>query len=1410
MRNFALPLFVAAVVTVMPYGAKGWTADQVDFPGDWNGWSLTTPTTKYTGPDGFAEWFRMVAAPASNVNPFNFKMVTGNDWNQDYGGNLAFAKNTWDIMYYQPLSDTASQLSGGAQAGKKYIFTTKDPGLANTFISIQEISADPVDITSVSGPTGAGYLSGSTVSIRVKLSAQPSPEEKVYVRFTKDNFTTYGIASSTLAVETNITESQIGFTTTLTWVATAQITNLANNANYVWYVLTSTASKTHLEAAGGVGVDALTLKWDNNVTQNYHFSTYGFSAVGNATNWYHDVSGGTNRIVLQFGNNQGMAEVVAYADDMVRVRWHWDGLYSKDDVGIDRAPADFGATPVSISTAPDKIIMTLPKIIVDIHTNSPFRVDVKDSAGNYLLRGYRIEYEPAYDPVIDTTYDNLRYTHTLPVGYKVKAIMHSPADEGYFGLGSEARSLNRRGRAIQMWNSDTFSWQEDWSPMYNSFPFFYGVRPGGLAYGLFFNNPARPVFRFGTQNIDGNVNQHYSFEAADGQIDYFVIGGGNQHRMPDILTRYSQLTGLPTFLPKWSLGYQQCRWSYHRQSWIEYLAQEFVNQDFPLDVLYLDLDYFDQGNPSDIDYSGGSQLHQLVFNPGGDGGGAYWPNVPGMINYSLARGVRIIPIIEPWINNTDFKWVQAAGANHFLKLIIDQFNAYQAVTPIFFGNVSWIDFTSTPARDWWKGKLLDFLNAYPFEGIWNDLNEPADAEALPRNALYWLDGRFGNDNYDSRRWHVNVKNTYCVYECSLTFEALEQKHPNRRPLVISRAGWPGIQKYALSWSGDNRAEWDASRYNIRLGNSVMISGQVNFGHDLGGFTEASTPELLTRWTQWGAINPLMRNHSMKVFNEREPFRYDSDHFNWMRDITRFRYKLMPYLYTMQWSSTQDGIPMNAPTVFFFQNDPQTFYDNETEIMLGSNVLVAPIYLQGAVNRTAYLPNAGEWYYWPNGTRYNGGQFVNVPAPMGTLPMFVRRGAIIPMGPHMNNVYQFQPNYLELRCWPATNKTDFLLYEDDGLTMAYTNGVFAKTLFASEKKSDRWVFDIGATVGSYDAYTNGTRSFHIRAHDLPLVESVTANGTSLARYGDKTVLLDSASTGWAFDTADNTLYVKVPETGATNRIEAVFKSGWTPITPSSFASSYNTMAVSANFNGWNTAARNMRLVGNHVWAGVFSVTNYNNARFKFAANDTWNTRWGDSSQSNQNVPISETGSAGGDGSSDIRVAGTMNGLYSFRFNEITLEYSVRLAGSTDSDGDGMNDGWEVAQGLNPLEAQDAALDLNFDGLTNLESYQLGGDPLKIDTDGDSFTDLQEAIAGTTLTNPASVFVWKNIAGGPNLLLQWPGLTGRTYNVYYRPGASGSLLPLPGATNLAGVAGTMTATDSAPADGVRFYRLEVKRP
>ena len=248
------------ILMLLACSARAWNADEIDFEGDVQGWDLAAGvSTKYTGPDGSPEWFRFVTDSAAASGTYNFKMVAGNNWtlDQDYGGNTTFPKNATGTVQFRPADDTAAQLSGGSVAGKRYVFTAKNPGLSDTVISVMEITNPPVGIASVSGPTGA-IATGTDLTFTVNLSAAPSPEEKVYIRATTDAFATSTIYPTTLA----------GSTATLT-------INDVSPGSVTWYAFTSTAAPATLAAANGFAIDALSLAWNNNSGANYSYTVSG-------------------------------------------------------------------------------------------------------------------------------------------------------------------------------------------------------------------------------------------------------------------------------------------------------------------------------------------------------------------------------------------------------------------------------------------------------------------------------------------------------------------------------------------------------------------------------------------------------------------------------------------------------------------------------------------------------------------------------------------------------------------------------------------------------------------------------------------------------------------------------------------------------------------------------------------------------------------------------------------------------------------------------------------------------------------------------------------------------------------------------------------------------------------------------
>ncbi len=1064
----------------------------------------------------------------------------------------------------------------------------------------------------------------------------------------------------------------------------------------------------------------------------------------------------------------GIAEVIPYAPDVVRVRFYFLGttnFFEREEVSIAKPLAQWPSFAATFSAAsPTNFLIQTDQLNVEVVFSNRFQVHFKDSLGRDLLRDRQLEWDSAYFMANDTSAfaqiswpEGSAGVSNRPSGFKVRSVKEMPGNAAFFGLGDEAGALNRRGRVFQFWTQDTFAFSELRNPKYTALPFWYGVLPattnrGAYSYGIFFNNPARPV-------VDLSLtNGTYSFEAGDDQIDYFFFAGGSDNTMPAVIDRFSELTGRPMFLPKWGYGYHQSRHSYLTAAEVTNVITTFRALDIPVDAVYLDIGH--QNN--------GGQPHQLTFN-------SAYSNPPALVGYAASNGVQLVPIVEPLLTTNDPLYAVAASNLYFIK----DNGLANYLGSNYLGFVSWLDWSIQGTRDWWTGLLTNYLASNGFHGIWNDLTEPNENE-MPLNTLWYLDGRYGDfTTNDTRKWTAVNRNTYSLLQAQVTYGALKKQNPALRPFALSRSAWPGIQAYALGWSGDNASTYDHMRYDQRVVLSTMISGQAQSGSDIGGFVGNVNSSLLTRWLEAGVLAPFYRNHSNFNTADQEPWVFGNSATLFNRHWIQFRYRMMPFLYSLAYGASTNGLPMNVPTAFFFMSDTNTWRLNDTEFLVGSHLLAAPVLDENVNTRSLYLPAGATWFHWDTDQIYSGGQTVVVPASLSQLPLFARSGAIIPMGPAMKFVYEYVPGWLDIHVWPgATNR--FVMFEDDGRTTNYLAGIFARTPFSLSGSADALNFTVHARTGSFDP---GSRDLYIVAHAMSNVISVTANGVPLARRANRAELTNSAGEGWAYDTATRLTTVKIADSGAERVLEMSANSD--APAPVSFPSVYTSMAVAGTFNLWNEAAQNMRLVSSSQWACVLALEATPKLEFKFVANNSWSAaNWGLSTQPQFSVPLAGVGVSN---APNIVISNLSAGVYTLHFNDSTRAFRIDHASAMDSDGDGMDDAWELYYGLNPLLASDALLDLDGDGVVNRSEY----------------------VAGTRPVDVLDYFAITAHAASPTngVLVSWSAVSGRYYQVFYATNLVSvpAFFALPSFSNLTGN-GPVTIADTNGAPH-RAYRVGV---
>ncbi|MGY4591961.1 alpha-glucosidase [Thermostichus sp. MS-CIW-40] len=617
----------------------------------------------------------------------------------------------------------------------------------------------------------------------------------------------------------------------------------------------------------------------------------------------------------------------------------------------------------------------------------------------------------------------------------IRLVKHLHPAEHIYGLGERAGLLNKRGRRYSHWTRDCWNYDAHSDNLYQAIPFALFLRPN-LCYGLFLHCTHWSQFDLG--QIDP---EQWAIEVRAPELDYYLIYGPTPAL---VLETYTQLTGRPPLPPLWALGYQQCRWSYASAAQVQTVAQQFRQRQIPCDVIYLDIDYM-------------RGYRVFTWDP------RRFPEPARLMAQLHEAGFRVVAIVDPGVKfepEADYAVFDEGLAQDFFIRRADGHLFHGYVWP---GKVLFPDFLRPGVRQWW-GSWQRVLTQAGVDGIWNDMNEPAlnDRPFGDGGQIVDIPLDAPQGPPDEPTTHAEVHNLYGLLMTRASREGLEQLNPNRRPFVLTRSGFAGIQRWAAVWTGDNQSSWEHLEMSLPMLLNLGLSGVSFVGADIGGFGGNATPELFARWMQMGILYPLMRGHSALGTRPHEPWSFGLEVETICRQAIQLRYQLLPYLYSLFWESSQTGSPILRPLLYEFPDDPQT-YEISDQAMLGSALLAAPVVRPGVRCRAVYLPQ-GTWFDWWTGQAHTGPRYILVPAPLEQLPLFVRGGSVLPLAPPCPSTAHLRRDQPHLKLYPGNGS--FTLYEDDGETLAHRAGAWATTLFRLRQQNGQLILEIEARQGNW--------------------------------------------------------------------------------------------------------------------------------------------------------------------------------------------------------------------------------------------------------------------------------------------------------------------------------------------------------
>ncbi len=653
------------------------------------------------------------------------------------------------------------------------------------------------------------------------------------------------------------------------------------------------------------------------------------------------------------------------------------------------------------------------------------------------------------------------FAEAIPVSFwkdQVELGIRIIRGESFYGWGEWFNAFQRTSGKIELYNRESISLVQS-RQTYSTIPFFLSSRK----YAFWLLNSHKSTWEI--QPEAGILR----ITAAGLPVDYVVIFGTTP---AEILANYTELSGRPPLLPRWAFGLWLTGYPQEEQARVIELVAQHRQRKVPLDAIILD-------------YHWEKRFHNFKWRS------SLFPNPPGLIDQLKKDHIRLGLIFTPYLNHTNEaakKRLLDMSVHNVPKGLIGdderalpEYEQADKANYLAHTNVSWwfgaggmVDFTNPGAARWWNGKLK------PLYAMGVDFFKNDDGEYLPENAESHL-GITGKEYHNLYGFFYGK----AIYEGMLGLD-------KRRPLIYARSVWAGSQRFPALFLGDQKPDFENIRRTMRAGLNMSLAGFAYWTADVFGLDGRTTPETHMRYAQWALLSPIARYfvRPENIDNTRFPWSHGAAVEANFRRYVQLRYRLLPYYYQLAWTAFKTGLPIVRPMLLEFPSDPR-MWQVEDQYMLGALLLVAPVVQPGATSRRVALPE-GDWYEFWSSKKISGGREINYPVKADLLPIFVRAGAILPMGPSLEYISDEHTfDSLDLHFWPPFNgEMEFI--EDDGRTRDYLDGIFSSLPIQASQDGTKVEIKVGPVFGKYPGELV-KRKITFVMHDVPEPEKVEING-----------------------------------------------------------------------------------------------------------------------------------------------------------------------------------------------------------------------------------------------------------------------------------------------------------------------------